>query len=255
MAHPALTLVHLYPLEMNIYGDRGNIIALRQRCAWRGIALDVRASGIDDPLDADAADLFFFGGGQDQEQFAVAADLAGDKANAVARAVEDGAALLAVCGGYQLLGDYFQTRTGRIEGTGLFPVWTEAGPRRNIGDVLARSDLGGRSRTLVGFENHSGRTFLRPGAHPLARVAIGSGNNGDDGTEGVVRGGAIGTYLHGSILPKNPWLVDHLIATALRRRHPDGPPLVPLDDALEERAHAAVADRIRQRGKLASGAI
>lgn len=252
---PRLTLVHLYPLEMNIYGDRGNIIALRQRCEWRGIRLDVKPCGIGDPLDPDTCDIVFFGGGQDQEQLAVSRDLQGRKGDALKAAVADGAALLAVCGGYQLLGKYFQTKTERIPGIDLFNAWTVAGERRQIGDVLAESTIDGQTRTLVGFENHSGRTFLGPDAEPLARVVIGSGNNGDDKGEGITQGTAIGTYLHGSILPKNPWLVDHLIAAALRRRYGSAATLAPLDDTVEERAQAAVAERIRRRGKLASGAV
>ncbi len=254
-ATAAITLIHLYPQEMNIYGDRGNIIAICQRCRWRGIEITVRTIGIGDALNADDCDLIFFGGGQDQEQLAVADDLQGAKGEGLKQAVADGAALLAVCGGYQLLGHYFQTKSQRIPGIGLFDAWTIAGNRRQIGDLLAESDLAGSARTLVGFENHSGRTFLGPSARPLARVLIGSGNNGDDKGEGIVQGTAVGTYLHGSVLPKNPWLVDHLIAAAIRRRHGQSIPLAPLDDRVEEQAHQAVAERIRRRGKLASGAV
>ncbi|HUE75624.1 MAG TPA: glutamine amidotransferase [Chloroflexota bacterium] len=251
----SLTLVHLYPLEMSIYGDRGNIIAINQRCRWRGIDLDIKLNGIGDSLEADKCDLVFFGGGQDQEQIAVSNDLQGRKGEELKTAVEAGAALLAVCGGYQLLGKHFQTKTELIPGIGLFDAWTVAGPRRQIGDLLAESTLGGQKRTLVGFENHSGRTFLGAGAAPLARVLVGSGNNGDDGWEGVVHGSAIGTYLHGSVLPKNPWLVDHLIEAALHRRYGRRFRLPALDDQVETMAHRAVADRIRRRGKLASGAV
>jgi lipid II isoglutaminyl synthase (glutamine-hydrolysing) len=250
-----LTLIHLYPLEMSTYGDRGNIIALRRRCQWRGIDVDIKPVGIGDPLDAGQCDLVFFGGGQDQEQFTVSDDLHGRKGDELKIAVQDGAALLAVCGGYQLLGKYFKTKTDTIPGIGLFDAWTVAGPRRQIGDLLAEATLGGDKHSLVGFENHSGRTFLEAGTTPLARVLVGSGNNGDDGWEGAVHRNAIGTYLHGSVLPKNPWLVDYLIEAALHRRYGKSFHLPPLDDSIESAAHRAVAERIRRRGKLASGAV
>jgi lipid II isoglutaminyl synthase (glutamine-hydrolysing) len=251
----SLTLVHLYPLEMSIYGDRGNIIALHRRCQWRGIDLEIRLNGIGDPIEADQCDLVFFGGGQDQEQVAVSNDLQGRKGEQLKIAVEAGAALLSVCGGYQLLGKHFQTKTDLIPGIGLFDAWTVAGPKRQIGDLLAESTLDGQKHTLVGFENHSGRTFLGAGTAPLARVLVGSGNNGDDGWEGAVHGTAIGTYLHGSVLPKNPWLVDYMIVAALRRRYGRTFRLPPLDDSVETMANRAVAERIRRRGKLASGAV
>jgi len=246
-----LRLVHLYGDLMNLYGDRGNIIVLQRRCAWRGIELEVVDATIGDRIDPSSCDLVFFGGGQDQEQGAVSRDLAEGTGEAIEEAVQQGAGLLAVCGGYQLLGHYFRTSEGsEIPGTGLFDAHTVAGPTRHVGNVVAEADIEGESHRLVGFENHSGRTYLRPGATPLARVLVGGGNNGEDGIEGVLHRHAVGTYLHGPLLPKNPWLADWLIQGALRRRF--GPELVldPLEDRAEERAHAVVAQRVLLRGNV-----
>ncbi|MFN2463282.1 MAG: type 1 glutamine amidotransferase, partial [Candidatus Dormibacteria bacterium] len=202
-----IRLGHLYPREMSIYGDRGNIIALRDRSRRRGIELEVVEIGRG--VDAvDDIDIFFMGGGQDQDQDLVAADLAGPKRAAVKAAIDGGAVLLAVCGGYQFLGSHYTTVDGtRLPGLGLVDLRTEAGSVRNIGNVLIdAAPLGLDPPTLVGFENHAGRTFLGPGLAPLGRCLVGRGNNGDDGAEGVATGTVIGTYLHGSLLPKNPHL-------------------------------------------------
>lgn len=243
-----LRLVHLYPDLMSLYGDRGNIITLQRRAAWRGIDLDVRELTLGDHLDPDQADLFFFGGGQDREQEAVSRDLAAGVGEAVEEAVQAGAALLSVCGGYQLLCRFFRTGEGvEIPGTGLFDAHTIAGDRRMVGDVLAEASIADATVDLVGFENHSGQTYLGPGVQPLGQVAIGNGNNGQDRTEGARFLGAIGTYLHGPILPKNPHLADWLLATALRRRGVDEN-LTPLDDTVENRAREAAATRIRKTG-------
>jgi CobQ-like glutamine amidotransferase family enzyme len=233
-----LRLAHLYPKLMNLYGDRGNILCLRRRCQQRGITLVVDELELGDALDAAACDLIFMGGAQDREQRRVAADLLETKAEALHQAVEQGVVLLAVCGGYQLLGRYYRLAAGEeLAGVGIFDAWTvHPGPtvRRFIGNVVVRW----QGTTLVGFENHGGRTYLGPSALPLATVIAGFGNNGQDGSEGVIQGeNAFGTYLHGSLLPKNPRFADHLIAQALRRRY-DEVELAPLDDALEERAHA-----------------
>ena len=235
-----LTIGWLYPDLMNIYGDRGNIVTLLQRARWRG--LDARVLELGKGVHAGIADVdvFFFGGGQDREQALVYDDLLETKAVHLAAAVQDGAAVLAVCGGYQLLGHYYETAGGdHLPGIGLIDVRTEAGRRRCIGDVVVETDesLGLSPRTLVGFENHSGRTFLGEGVRPLGRVVRGSGNNGDDGTEGVACGSMFGTYLHGSLLPKNPHLADLIIERALRRH------LEPLDDGLELAAHRQMVDR------------
>jgi len=252
-----LRLVHLYPDLMSVYGDRGNVQALTRRAEWRGIRVEVRELSLCDELDPADVDLIFFGGGQDLEQAVVSPDFLQQKARAVRQAVEDGAALLSVCGGYQLLGTTYTTVDGQeLPGAGLFAVRSVPGPRRHIGNVLVETDLDGqRRRTLVGFENHSGRTYLAPGVQPLGRVIVGAGNNGEDGTEGCVYRGAIGCYLHGSLLPKNPWLADRLLGDALAHRHGAPVTLEPLDDQLEDDAHTAVAARIRSAGgRVKSGA-
>ena len=235
-----LRLVALYPDQMNIYADRGNIIFLRRRCEWRGIDFAYTAAGPGDGLDASAHDLIYVGGGQDRDQVIVAEDMVSTKREGLAAAVDDGAVLLAVCGGYQLLGHSYQLGDRRIEGLGLADLETvrEPGPRL-IGNVEIEADLGRGSRTLAGFENHGGRTYLGDGAEPLGRVVRGHGNNGSDGLEGVRRLNMLGTYLHGPLLPKNAWLADRLIALALARREGSEPELEPLDDALEDAAHAA----------------
>jgi CobQ-like glutamine amidotransferase family enzyme len=217
--------------------------------------VEVQAVSLNDPLDPDGADLIFFGGGQDREQAVVSPDFVEGKGMAVRAAVEGGAALLAVCGGYQLLGQSYTTFDGQeLQGAGLFPVRSVPGPRRHIGNVLVETRLDGKARTLVGFENHSGRTFLEAGVEPLGRVLVGAGNNGEDGTEGAVVGQAVGCYLHGSLLPKNPWLADWLLAAALRHRVGEPVVLEPLDDRLEDEAHIAVEQRVRSRGRVKSGA-
>ncbi len=251
-----LTLCHLYPDLMNIYGDRGNIISLSQRARWRGIEMEVVSIGLGDKLDPDRCDLIFFGGGQDKEQFLVADDFRTVQASAVHRFVEDGGVLLSICGGYQLLGKSFRTHTGEIlEGIDLFDAWTVAGNKRCIGNVLIQCDFDGSQRTLVGFENHSGKTYLGTGCKPLGRVLSGFGNNGEDGFEGAMYRNAFGCYLHGSLLPKNPWFTDHLILAALRRRYGEGQHLAPLDDSLEMLAHEAVVERVRKLGKIDSGVV
>jgi len=239
-----INICHLYPDFMNLYGDRGNIIALYRRCFWHGLEVRVHNVSLRDDMEAADYDLFFMGGGQDREQSLIFRDLL-DRGPALVDAVNGGAALLAVCGGYQLLGRYYRTGTGEeMPGVGLFDAWTEAGKRRLIGNVVVRSSLAGVPRTIVGFENHSGRTYLGRGARPLGHMIRGGGNNGDDGTEGAVYRAAVGTYLHGSLLPKNAWLADWLIEQALRRRH--GEVSLPrLDDALEEAAHRAAIERAK----------
>jgi CobQ-like glutamine amidotransferase family enzyme len=237
------TVGWLYPDLMNIYGDRGNILTLVERAKWRGYDARVLELGKGVHHGLDEVDVFFFGGGQDREQALVYDDLVELKAEPLTRALARGAAMIAVCGGYQLLGHYYQTAAGeRFPGLGLLDVHTEAGSRRCIGNVVVdASGLGLEPKTLVGFENHSGRTFLGRGMTPLGRVLAGSGNNGDDGTEGVAQDTIFGTYLHGSLLPKNPHFADHVTATALRRR--EIKLLESLDDALELEAHRRVRDR------------
>ncbi len=248
-----LVIAHLYPEWMNLYGDHGNVIALAQRARWHGLEVEVRQLRLGDRLD-DEWDLMFVGGGQDREQLAICQDLEKEKGPVLKELVQEGRVILSVCGGYQLLGRYYRTGTGQVlPGVGLLDAWTVAGNRRCIGDTIVECSLTGEKRTLVGFENHSGKTYLGPEARPLGRVVFGNGNNAEDGTEGAVQGTAYGTYLHGSILPKNPWLTDHLIRQALHRRYGPEVELQPLDDRVEERAHQAIIDRIRGRGKLRTG--
>jgi lipid II isoglutaminyl synthase (glutamine-hydrolysing) len=241
---------HLYPEYLNIYADRGNIAVLARRAAWRGHELEVRALSAADPIEPGAHDLLYIGGGQDREQALVAHDLA-RKADQVLAAAAAGAAVLAVCGGYQLLGRFYRVVDGNeLPGVGLFPLHTVAGERRLIGDVLLECELEpGERRTLAGFENHAGRTYLDEGAEPLGRVVAGFGNDGRSGFEGCRVGRAVGTYLHGPLLPRNPWLADWLLAQAIAHRSGEEPPRFdPLDDALEGEAHEVSAQRARDRG-------
>src|SRR5262245_42907141 len=235
-----LRLLALYPEQMNIYADRGNILFLQRRCEWRGIGFTYSASGPGEGFDPRAHDLLYMGGGQDRDQELVAEDMLVTKREAIAEAIDDGAAMLAVCGGYQLLGHSYQLDERTIPGLGVAELETvrEPGPRL-IGNVEIEVDLGTGPRVLAGFENHGGRTYLGPVAVPLGRVLHGFGNNGNDGDEGVRRENLIGTYMHGPLLPKNAWLADELIARALARRSGVGPELAPLDDELETAAHAS----------------
>jgi CobQ-like glutamine amidotransferase family enzyme len=238
-----LHIAHLYPDLMNIYGDRGNVIALSQRARWRGIDVEVRPYSIGEWADPEWPDVWFFGGGQDQGQDIVGADLAGKNGAALRKSVEGGAAILSVCGGYQLLGHEYVPETGpSIPGVGILDVSTRAGKRRFVGNLLVDSPDG----QLVGFENHSGRTYLGSAAKPLGTVIAGNGNNGEDKTEGAVQGKVIGCYLHGSCLPKNPWLADRLLVWALDRRHKDTK-LDPLDDADEAAARVQASEVARTR--------
>jgi CobQ-like glutamine amidotransferase family enzyme len=240
---------HLYPDYLNIYADRGNIAVLSQRAAWRGHELDVRPVSVGEPVDPGEHDLLYIGGGQDREQALVAQDLLA-KAAGVREAVAEGAAVLAVCGGYQLLGRTYRDFHGAdLPGIGLFPFDTVAGETRMIGDVLLECELEpGVRRTLAGFENHAGRTRLDPDAEPLGRVVAGFGNDGESGWEGCRVGRAVGTYLHGPLLPRNPWLADWLLVQALARRLGEPPELAPLSDELEDEAHAVSARRAETRG-------
>ena len=243
-----LRLLALYPDHMNIYADRGNILFLQRRCEWRGIGFQYATSGQGEGLDPSAHDLIYVGGGQDRDQRLVAYDLVETKREALETAVENHVVVLAVCGGYQLLGHHYQLGEERIPGLGLADLETvrEAGPRL-IGNVAIEVNLGTGPTELAGFENHGGRTYLGASAEPLGRVVHGFGNNARDGLEGVRRMNMFGTYLHGPLLPKNAWLADRLIQLALARRYGSEPRLEPLDDALEEKAHAA-ATRAARRG-------
>jgi len=245
-----IVIGHLYPDYLNIYADRGNIAVLSRRAAWRGHEVEVRSISVGEDVRAGEHDLLYVGGGQDREQALVAEDLAG-KASGVLDAVAGGAALLAVCGGYQLLGRSYRDLQGDdLPGIGLFPLETVAGEKRMIGDVLLECELEpGERHTLAGFENHAGRTLLDPGAEPLGRVLAGFGNDGESGWEGVRVGRAVGTYLHGPLLPRNPWFADWVIRQALAHRlGGEAPQLEPLPDDLELQAHEVSARRAEVRG-------
>ena len=232
---PTLRICSLYPELMNIYADRGNIAVLQARSEWRGLGFEHAAASLEAPLDPDAHDLFYMGGGQDRDQIAVAQDMAATKRDPLHAASDRGAAVLAVCGGYQLLGHSYELGGEELPGVGLVDLRTirEPGPRL-IGNCAIEADLGDGPRVIAGFENHGGRSYLGPGERPLGRVLAGHGNNDRDGFEGVQRGNVIGTYLHGPLLPKNIWLADRLIELAL------GISLEPLpDQRLEEGAHAS----------------
>jgi len=234
---PHLRVCALYPDVMNIYADRGNLLVLQRRCAWRGIGFSLAGAGFGEAIDPDAHDLFYIGGGQDRDQELCAADMLATKRDALAEAADAGKLLLGVCGGYQLLGHDYALADRDLPGLGLVDLRTRRvdGPRL-IGNVAIEVDLDGdgAKRVLAGFENHAGRTVLGAGAQPLGRVLHGHGNDGTSGLEGVRRGNVIGTYLHGPLLPKNAWFADWLIATAL-----GGVDLEPLDDAFEDAAHAS----------------
>jgi hypothetical protein len=246
--HPPIRLLTLYDDVMNVYADRGNAIAIQARARARGLAVEARSVSLGDPL-PDAADLLLIGGGQDREQRRIADELAG-RGERLRAWADDGVAMLAVCGGFQLFGHWYRDTAGdELPGAGVFDVTTVApGPGwpRCIGDVLAQATDDGIGE-VVGFENHGGRTYLGARARPFAMVEFGYGNNGADGTEGAVRDRAIGTYLHGSVLPKNPALIDHLLAGALSHRAGNAVRLAPLPPGYAERAHAAAAAVARAR--------
>ena len=262
-----LRLAHLYPEQMNIYGDRGNILTLSQRCAWRGIAIELVPVGVGAEVDWPSIDIAFFGGGQDSGQALIADDFVRRQGPALRAAIDNNLVILAICGGYQLLGHYFLTHTGeRLPGVGAMDVHTVGGNVRLIGNIVVDADLSplpvvssqlrmatnqgppttdhGSRTKLVGFENHSGRTYLGTWVRPLGRVLAGHGNNGEDGTEGAVYRNAFGCYMHGSLLPKNPQLADHLISLALRRRYGPEATLAPLDDRLEIVAQRTMVERL-----------
>ena len=238
MPEPVLRICALYPDLMNIYADRGNLLLLERRCDWRGIGFEITPAGLGESIDPDAHDLFYLGGGQDRDQLLCAQDLVETKRDALHAAAAAGKVVLGVCGGYQLLGHAYAFGDQEVPGVGLVDLRTvrsETGPRL-IGNVAIEVDLPGAGgpRVLAGFENHGGRTHLGAGERPLGRVLRGFGNTGDSGFEGVIRDGVIGTYLHGPLLPKNAWFADWLVQRSLGLDE-----LAPLDDALEDAAHAA----------------
>lgn len=241
-----LLIGHLYPDLMNLYGDRGDITVLVRRSQWRGIDVTVVPLYLGDDIPSDV-DMFFMGGGQDREQRILAPDLLNYKGEKLKKAARKGTVFLGICGGYQLFGHYYKPKgEDLLEGLGILDVYTEAGDTRFIGNVLVKSKLESyEDKTLVGFENHSGRTYLGKLARPIGEVKLGYGNNGDDKTEGAYQNNVFGTYLHGPLLPKNPWFADLLIKRALVRKYPDFE-LSPLDDTLELNAHKRAVEIMLQ---------
>ncbi len=266
MSGLGVRLFHLYPDAMNLYGDLGNVVALKRRCEWRGIGFEVTDVKVGDRVDLSQADIVFMGGGQDRGQKIVGRDLL-ERGPALIERVEQGMAALTICGGFQLFGQYFRTVDGtEIGGIGLFDAHTIGGTKRLIGNVVvdiaeasaewapefeyASASEGAEvadvpPTTLVGFENHSGLTYLGEKTKPLGSVLRGYGNAGDGGAEGGWYKAAFGTYLHGSLLPKNPWFADHLIRCALLARYGDVEALTPLDDSLERAAHLSAVARAK----------
>lgn len=242
MSNLKLKLVHLYPLFLNIYGDIGNIKVLQQRCQWRGIELEIQQLNLGDKLDVDN-DIYFMGGGQDRQQIEVSQELQHYK-NLLNDEYNNNSVFLGICGGYQLMGEYYQPHEGdRLLGIGILDAYTVAGSNRFIGNVTATTDYLSDPQTLVGFENHSGLTYLQGDTQPLATVLVGNGNNGIDKTEGARSKNAFGTYLHGSFLPKNPHFADYMIKLALQKKYNDEFTLEPLDDTLEFKAHDSVLNK------------
>ncbi|TGE32866.1 glutamine amidotransferase [Desulfosporosinus sp. Sb-LF] len=242
-----LTICHLYPDLLDLYGDRGNIMALAARCRWRGIEPVIQQASLGDDLDFMGMDILFIGGGSDREQGILVQDLMRRESD-LRSAIEQGLVVLSICGGYQMLGKYYQMAGGeKIQGLGILDIWTIAGTKRLIGNVVVELDekvlSAAKFRTLVGFENHSGKTYLGKGVMPLGKVLFGQGNNGDDHQEGVRFRNVFGTYLHGPLLPKNPHFADLLLELAMKRRGSDTC-LPKLDDHLEELAHEAMVKRL-----------
>ena len=233
-----ITIGHLYPDLLNLYGDRGNIACLMQRCIWRGIGAETVEFELNDEIDFSKLDIVLLGGGSDREQMIVCRKLK-DIRQAFKDYVEDNGVVIAVCGGYQLLGKYYRTEEGVIEGLDLVDLYTEQGEGRLIGNIVLRSDL--FETPVVGFENHGGRTFIG-GNSPFGKVLHGCGNEENSGCEGVVYKNVIGTYLHGPLLPKNPQVCDWLIARALERKYGSGE-LEPLDDSQELEANRYIYER------------
>ncbi len=243
-----LILYHLYPDLLDLYGDRGNVMALKARCRWRNIEMEIRRVSLGDDIDFSQADIVFLGGGSDREQSILVEDLSA-RATELKQAVEEGLVMLAICGGYQLLGKYYRTADGQeIPGLEILDLYTVAGNKRLIGNVIAEITTFGKDlselTTLVGFENHSGKTYLGPELKHLGKILKGYGNNGEDGLEGVRYKNIWGTYLHGPLLPKNPHIADQLLGAALSRKGYDAN-LSRLDDNLEKAAHTAIINRFR----------
>lgn len=243
-----LNICHLYPDLLNLYGDRGNIIALRKRCQWRGIAVTVKNISMGEAFDSSQFDLIFIGGGQDYEQEIIRADFLEKKGSEMIAAINNNKVCLAICGGYQMLGHYYKTADGKqIDFLGALDLWTIGGTKRLIGNMAFRCEFleaGDDRDVIVGFENHSGRTYLGQGLKPMGTVVTGNGNNGEDGFEGAIYKNTYCSYSHGSLLPKNPALSDFLIRTALQEKYHEAISLKTLDDRLERTCHDAVLQRL-----------
>lgn len=236
-----LNITWLYPKEMSTYGDRGNIVALKKRCEWREIDVAVEEVGLKEPLREDWTDLYFFGGGQDRAQIEVAQDLKKYKKEFLTEDAASSKVFLGICGGYQLFGSYYKDGDGNdIEGLGILDIATRAGKERLMGNLVIDSPL--LKDKIVGFENHSGKTFLGQKASPLGQVIVGNGNNGEDRTEGAVQNNVFGCYLHGPVLPKNPGFADYLIKLAIKNRHGDVE-LKFINDSAETLTHLSAIER------------
>ena len=244
----SLNICHLYPDLLNLYGDRGNIIALEKRAKWRGIDVTVTNVSLGDGFNSENHDIIFLGGGQDYEQEIIQDDVLLQKGNEIRNAIEGSKVFLCICGGYQLLGKYYKTWDGKeIEFLGALNLWTIGGEKRMIGNIVYECDFlksEGFDGKVIGFENHSGRTYLGPEVNPLGKVLKGCGNNGEDGYEGAVYKNVFCSYSHGSLLPKNPFLADHLISLALKQKYEDFEALQPLDNNFEDLAHYSMIKRV-----------
>ena len=243
-----LKICHLYPDILNLYGDRGNIITLQKRCEWRGISCEVVQLNAGMDANFEDFDLFFIGGGQDFDQYALMDDFGigkpDSKATRLCEAIENNKVVLAICGGYQLLGEYYiGTQGQRSEFLGVLPLYTEAGQGRLIGNMAFQAESLPQKPMVVGFENHVGRTYLRESAQPFGVIKAGFGNNGQDKTEGIIYKNVLGTYSHGPLLPKNPLIADELLTRALSLRY-DTLKLSTIDDCLEARAHNSVLKQV-----------
>lgn len=242
-----LTICHLYPDLMNLYGDRGNIIALSKRCQWRDIEVKVVPISLKEPFEYEDYDIIFMGGGQDYEQTIIQDDLMNGKRQSIIEAVEADKVFLGICGGLQLLGKYYKTHTGKeIECIGALNLWTQGSETRLIGNLIYQCDFLKRQDNpgyVVGFENHSGKTYLGEGVKPLGTVVKGFGNNSEDGFEGAIYKNTYCSYSHGSLLPKNPALADHLLTLALLNKYPDFQGLTPLEDHMENLARESLIKR------------